>query len=229
MRFKHDEVDKYGGQGGGGFFSLKDDGDVARVRFMYNGIDDVEGYAVHEVEVDGRQRWVNCLRDYNSPVDDCPFCAKKHFQTAKLFVPIYNVDEDKVQVWERGKTFFQKMASLCARYSNSEVPLVSQEFEIERNGKKGSTSTRYEIYPVGQPDSTTLEDLPEMPKILGGIVLDKTYEEMQGYLQDGYFPSEVSVPQPVERRRDDGQITRRGERNRDYGDRRVPRKRGDNF
>ena len=40
-RVRYDEVDKYGGQGGAGFFSLKDDGDTARVRFMYNGIDDV--------------------------------------------------------------------------------------------------------------------------------------------------------------------------------------------
>ena len=242
MRFKHDEVDRYGGQGGSGYFSLKDDGDVARVRFMYNGIDDVEGYAVHEVEVNGKKRWVNCLRDYNSPVEDCPFCANKRFQTAKLFIPIYNVDEDKIQIWERGKTFFQKMSSLCARYSNSDTPLVSQEFEIERNGKKNSTSTRYEIYPVGQPDSTEIEDLPEMPKILGGLVLDKSYDELEEYLETGEFPKNEEPDvidrrvSPRRRKEEAGseeespaqsRVERRGSRR---SERRTPaRGRGDNF
>ena len=40
------------------FFTLKDDGDVARVRFMYNSMEDVIGYAVHEVEVDGKKRYL---------------------------------------------------------------------------------------------------------------------------------------------------------------------------
>ena len=235
MRFKHDEVDRYGGQGGSGYFSLKDDGDVATVRFMYNGIEDVEGYAVHEVEVDGKKRWVNCIREYNSPVDECPFCAEKHFQTAKLFIPIYNVDEEKVQIWERGKTFFQKMSSICARYSNTDVPLVAQEFEIERNGKKGSTSTRYEIYPVGQPDSTRIEDLPEMPAILGGLILDKTYEEMSEYLETGEFPSDEPVLQR-RGRRDEEPVRNTSDRRpastedrRRNTERRTPRKRGDEF
>ena len=69
-RVRYDEVDKYGGQGGAGFFSLKDDGDTARVRFMYNGIDDVEAFAVHQIEgEDGRKRYVNCLREYRQPLD----------------------------------------------------------------------------------------------------------------------------------------------------------------
>ena len=158
------------------YFSLKDDGHVARVRFMYNNIDDIEGYAVHEVEVDGRKKYVNCLREYNSRLDDCPFCKAKKFQSAKLFIPLYNIDEDKVQIWERGKTYFSIISGLFARYSSADTPLVSQVFEIERNGKKGDTATRYGIFPVGQPDDTTLEDLPEVPAILGTQILDKSFE-----------------------------------------------------
>ena len=190
-RFRHDEVDHYGGNGGAGYFSLKNDKDVARVRFMYNGIDDVEGFAVHEVEVDGKKRYVNCLREYNQPVDSCPFCAARKFQTAKLFVPVYNIDEDRIQIWERGKKFFAKISSICARYSN----LVSHVFEIERNGKAGDTQTTYEIYEVSQ-DETTFEDLPEMPDILGGLVLDKTYEDMNYFLDNDEFPSDDSGSTP---------------------------------
>lgn len=213
-RFYAGDEEKYGGSGGGGFFGLKNDGDVARVRFLYNGIDDVEGYAVHEVEVDGKKRYVNCLREYNQPIDECPFCKDHKFQTVKLYIPIYNVDEDKVQVWERGKKFFAKLSSLCARYSDEKTPLVSQLFEIERNGKQGDTNTTYEVYPVGQPDSTTLEDLPELPKVLGGLILDKTYEEMEYYLENGEFESVEEEPvtkrsERVRETRDEGRVTRR--------------------
>ena len=177
-RFRADEADNYGGSGGGGYFSLKEDGDTARVRFAYNSINDLEGYAVHEVEIDGRKRYVNCLRDYNSPIEDCPFCRERNRQVAKLFVPVYNIDEDKMQVWERGKKYFAKMTSLISRYSNADTPFCGQVFDVERHGKKGDTSTQYEIYPVGSADGTTLEDLPELPKILGGVVLDKTAEDV---------------------------------------------------
>lgn len=212
-RFRADEVDHYGGQGGAGYFSLKNDKDIARVRFMYNGMDDVEGYAVHQVEVDGKKRYVNCLRAYNEPLDKCPFCAAKKFQTAKLFIPLYNIDEDKVQIWERGKKFFSKISSLCARYSN----LVSHEFEIERNGKKGETTTTYEIYEVSK-DDTTLDDLPDLPKIIGGLVLDKSEEDMAFYVENGYFPPDG----------EEAPVRRRSSRDRDEEDeprRRTPSRR----
>lgn len=183
-RFRAGEEEHYGGTGGAGFFSLKNDKDVAVVRFMYDSVDDVDGYAVHQVEIDGRNRYVNCLREYSDPIDVCPFCRAKMFQVAKLFIPLYNVDTGNVQVWDRGKRFFSRMTGLCARYPHT----VSHTFEIERHGKAGSADTTYEIYETGQ-DETTLEDLPEIPKVLGGIVLDKTAEEMEAYLKDGNFPS----------------------------------------
>lgn len=191
-RFRHDEADKYGGQGGAGYFSLKNDKDVATIRFMYNGIDDVEGYAVHQVEIEGKKRYVNCLREYNQPKDMCPFCKANMFTTAKLFIPIYNIDEDKVQVWERGKKFIAKISSICARYPNT----VSHKFEIERNGAKGDTATTYEVYEVGS-DDTTLEDLPEFEDPLGTIILDKSADDMEFFLDNEYFPPD---DEPVRRR-----------------------------
>lgn len=196
-RFKADEAERYGGQGGAGYFSLKNDKDVARVRFMYNSIDDVEGFAVHQIEIDGKKRYVNCLREYSDPVDKCPFCRDKKFQTAKLFIPLYNIDEDKVQIWERGKKFFSKISSLCARYA-SNSKLVSHVFEIERNGKPHETTTTYEIYEVDK-DDTTLEDLPETRDILGTVVLDKSADDMDFFLDNGYFPPEGDEA-PVRRR-----------------------------
>jgi len=193
-RFNVNEIDNYGGQGGGGFFSLKNDKDVATVRFMYNTIDDVEGFAVHEIEVDGRKRYVNCLRDYNQPVDDCPLCAAKQRVIAKVFVHVYDEETQKLKIWDRGKTFFSKISSLCARYN----PLVSTPFEIERNGKKGDTKTTYETYAL-DTDDVTLEDLPEVPELLGTLILDKTYEELEFFLDNGYFEEDVENAAPPQR------------------------------
>lgn len=205
--FGINDADKYGGQGGGGYFSLKNDKDVATVRFLYDSIDDVQGYAVHEVEIDGKKRYVNCLRDYGQPMDVCPFCAAKMFVSAKYFIPVYNVDEDRVQTWERGKKFGNKLSSLCARYPH----LVSHTFEIERNGKNGDTATTYEIYETGCDDNVTLEDF-EFNNPLGSHILEKSADEMQYYLDRQVFPTEGNDA-PVSRRsssdRDEERSSRR--------------------
>ena len=215
-RFNAQTAENYGGNGGHGFFSLANDKDTARVRFMYNGIEDLQGYAVHEVEIDGRKRYVNCLREYNEPIDNCPFCADHRFQLAKLYVPLYVLDEKgngEVKLWERGKKFISKIASICSRYPN----LVSHIFEIERNGKKGEQTTTYEIYEVDQ-DDTILEDLPEVPEIVGGVVLDKSYEDMEYYLDNGVFPEESNYNSRQPERRTDNrreEVTRRTPSRRD--------------
>lgn len=187
-RFFENDADNYGNNNRSSFFQLKNDKDTARVRFMYNSMQDVFGYAVHEVEVDGKRRYVNCIREYNEPKDACPFCAANKTQIAKVFVPLYDVDEQAVKVWERGKRYLGTLSSLCARYSSSDTPLVSNIFEIERNGEPKSTNTTYREYLV-KNDNTRLEDLPEVPEVLGSIVLDKSAEEMQYYLNKGSFPN----------------------------------------
>ena len=75
------------------------------------------------------------------------------------------------------------MSSICSRYPD----IVAHEFEIERRGAKGSTDTTYEIFETSH-DNTRLEDLPEIQNVIGGIVLDKTAEEMNEYLRTGDFP-----------------------------------------
>ena len=223
-RFGVNDVDNYGGSGGSSFFALKNDGDTARVRFMYNGMEDVVGYAVHEVEVDGKKRYVNCLREYNEPKSKCPLCADNNFQKAKLYIPLYDIDEDEVKIWERGKNFFGKMAGICARYASGSTPLVSHTFDIERHGKKGDTSTTYEIYETGC-DDVTLEDLPELPEILGSIILDKSYKDVEFYVEEGYFPTNEGAPTRSNSRREEESDN---DRNRPTG-RRTPSRRGDAF
>lgn len=213
-RFNYQDSDNYGNSSSN-FFSLKDDGDVARVRFMYNDLNDVTGYAVHEIEVDGNKRYVNCLRNYNEPKSKCPCCANDYMQRAKLYVPLYNVDTKEVQLWERGKKFLGKLQSICTRYARQDSPLVNHVFEIERHGKKGDTQTTYEIYEVGS-DDTTLQDLPEVIEPLGNVILDKSYDELDSYVRTGSFATQ-QVP------------TRRVDTSEEYSRRTVPSRRSEQF
>ena len=110
MRFNYQDADNYGSSGSSSFFTLKNDKDTARVRIMYNNMNDVEGLAVHEIELDGKKRYVNCIREYNDPIDMCPLCKANYKIIAKLFVPLFNEETGDVMVWERGKKFFGKLS-----------------------------------------------------------------------------------------------------------------------
>ena len=198
--FSFDEADNYGQSNSGSFFQLKDDKDTAKVRFLYNTIDDVQGNVVHQVELpDGKKRYVNCLRAYNEPLDKCPLCQAQYKQLPKLFIRLYNEDAKEVQIWERGKTYFQKMASLAARYN----PLCNTVVEIERNGKKGDQKTEYIFYPLDTTEFN-LDDV-EIPEVLGTLILDKTADEMRDFLQLGDFVDEGTVVQ----RPSTSEVTRR--------------------
>lgn len=201
--FRMGEENNYGSSGNSSFFSIKEDGEVKKVRFMYRDANDVKGYAVHEVMVNGKRRYVNCLRSYNEPIDNCPLCKSGSVVQAKVYVPVYDINEKKVCFWERGKRFFSRMSSICARFPD----VVAHEFEIERHGAKGSTDTTYEIFEVGH-DNTKLEDLPEIPEVVGGIVLNKTANEMNEYLRTGEFPYN-KIPQTTNPVRSNNPIPQR--------------------
>ena len=93
--------------------------------------------------------------------------------------------------------------------------MVAHVFEIERNGKPGDQTTSYEIYSVDS-DDTRMEDLPEVPELIGGLILDKSVDDMNYYLESGEFPPEDG-DEPVRRRESTrGEIRRRTpSRNRD--------------
>lgn len=189
-RFSFDQADNYGQQNAGSFFTLKDDNDTARVRFLYNGIEDIQGYAVHQVQIGDKMRYVNCIRDYNDPVDKCPLCQAQYKIIPKLFLKVFNEDSKETQIWERGKTYFQRMAGLAAHYN----PLVNEVIEIQRHGKKGDMKTTYEFFPC-ENSPVNLDDY-ECAEPLGTIILDKNADEMNEFLRSGDFPSDGA---PVQR------------------------------
>jgi len=204
-RFSGKDFDKYNyssNEKKTGFFQLKDDKATAKVRILYESADEIEGLSVHEVQIGDKRRYVNCLRSYNDPIDNCPFCQAKMKTYAKLYIPLYNEEAKQFQFWERGRTFYSKISGLVSRYKN----IVSRTFEVERNGAKGDTGTDYSFYPFDDPDGTTIQDIlddlgfDEMPSPIGTIILDKSAREMEYYLDNGDFPEKaVETPRRSKR------------------------------
>lgn len=216
-RVNFNDVDNYGGNGGGGgFFSLKNDKDVAQVRFMLESEDDLNSiaYAVHRVKIGDKERNVSCLRAYNEPVSKCPFCEEFANVQLKFYIPLYNVDDDEVQMWERGKTFASKLSGIMSRYG-SKTPLVNHVFEIERNGEKGNMKTTYEVYEVDK-DDTTLDDLPEIPEVVGNVyILDKSADDMYYYIEEDEFPPVDDDNESIKRRNSNNSNNRRSRNKKD--------------
>ena len=68
---------------------------------------------------------------------------------------LFDIEDGKVKIWERGRQFISKLQGLINRYN----PLEEKVFEIERHGKAGETSTKYEIYPLDGVESVNLDEV----------------------------------------------------------------------
>ena len=194
---------KFATQGNNDFFFLADDGDVASVRMLYDQPDgsDMDYYLVHEVEIDGKKRYVACnalSEDGNSlHTDNCPLCQAGYKRLEKLFIQLYIPEEDAVKTWDRGRNFVQKIQTYINRYGS----LVNYPIEIERKGKAGDSNTTYEIF-VMENDGMTLADFPEKQELLGTFILDVTAEDMEAMV-DGTYTVEASDSGSSRRERSD--------------------------
>lgn len=196
------DVDNYRSGGDFNYLQLKEDGDIAKVRFYIESLDDLKFYVVHQIEVNGKKRYVNCLRTYDQPIDDCPLCAsalqnKDLKTTVKLFMPVLDMSDGQVKLFERGRNFKDEIMGHIRR----NAPLVNYPCEIERCGAKGDTNTTYKVYPLAQEkDDTMIKDLPKFDNLLGTYVIDMSFEEMNEYLQSGKVASANKQEENLPRR-----------------------------
>lgn len=184
-KINYRDSDRYS-KASGDWLSLKDDGDSVVVQFMFDTLDEIEAYACHKVEVDGKERNVSCLREYDDPVENCPFCEAGFDVKPVTILTMYDVENQKVLLWERGKRFMKEIEMYMNRYSD----FSSHVFEIVRNGRKGDTQTRYQIFCVDdQFEPYDLSDI-ERPNLLGSVILDKSFEDCAYYVDHDSFPAE---------------------------------------
>lgn len=182
-----------------GFFSLADDGDTAIVRFYIDSMDDFDLATVHNINVDGRYRNVNCLRDAKDPIEKCPFCNAKEVPVRQRFYIhlVQYVQDDKgnmipqAKVWERATTYAIKLKGFMDDYG----PLSDYLFKIVRRGAKGNMKTDYEIMPIlnktAYPDDVFVKvDNPFVDySAIGRAILNKSASDMVYYLENGNFPA----------------------------------------
>jgi hypothetical protein len=216
-------MDQYRSNAGSEFFSLDDDGDIGVVRFLHEGeelVFDEDWFIVHEIEIDGKKRYVRCPETSN-----CPGCNRLGRAKLKLFIQLVDKnDPERRKIWDRGNTFVPKIRELIEQYGD----LCNRTYEIERKGKKRDRNTTYEIYPLNR-DDMQLDEIPvERQKLLDGkegFVLDLTDNEMHDAI-DGRLRLERRDERGDDRGRG-GRDDRGGrggrdsgrERGRGYGDR----------
>ena len=185
-----------------GFFSLKDDGDEALVRFYGcdNPKDDIEVVPVHTIKVDDKYRKIKCLRTGKESLDTCPLCASQNKLANKIYVKLieYVKNEDgtvepKARVWERPCKLSEKFIS----YVNDGYVISDTLFKVRRVGEKGSINTTYDINPAN-PAIYKNEMYPKDFKDLenfnasGNSYMVKTFDEINEFLSTGEFPKKES-------------------------------------
>lgn len=184
-----DAFEKYKSTGNNEFFTLADDGDTAIVRFLYSSFEELDWFVVHETEIGGKKRWVECTEE-----PDCPLCAQSGRPQLKLFLQLVQKGkEDTVMTWERGQRFIPQIQELFQNHSD----LTQQIFEIERKGKKGDANTKYIIHHIAE-SKVDMESLPERQVFLGedGFILQKTHKQMREILAGNYQYHKVENPVP---------------------------------
>lgn len=181
-RINFNEVENYNTTGSD-FFQLKNDKDTEVVHILADGMDDIDVLVLHKINIDGKDRYVNCLRNHNDPIDYCPLCASGFKPIVRAFIQLYSLKDGVVKIWDRGVSILKQLDSHARRLS----PLYATPFEIERNGKAGDQKTTYTFFPIindqNYPEAD-LDSLPEKVEIVGvekTLVLDKTYEELEEY------------------------------------------------
>jgi hypothetical protein len=195
------------------FFGLKDHNHAAEVRLFYSDPDEIQYDAVHRVVIDQvskKEKWVDCLRVHTDPIEKCPFCQAGMPVQLKLFLQLYVVNKiigsevtpvNRPAIFERGKGYGDVVSTALRR---AKLPLVANIFEIVRSGAAKSKETTYpmSLLPQNEPDNTVLEDLGE-PVEREKIILIKTVDEMNFYLQHGQFENtetDSNNTPPVQRR-----------------------------
>lgn len=185
------------------YFSLKDDGDTAVVRFDIHSLADMPVSSVHTVESneDGkiRYRTVNCLRESaNSPIDACPLCKAGKPIQFRIFLPLisYNQDDNgnivgEACVWPQGTKIRSVLKSFIEDYGD----LSNMLFKVTRHGARGDKATTYTILPANPnvyKDTIYVKDFSAFdnePEYLERFVHTKSIEDMEEFLSTGGFPN----------------------------------------
>ena len=194
-----------------GYFSLKNDGDSAVVRFAYSSVNDISVETVHKLVVDGRWRSVSCIKGAYDPIDNCPLCKEGYDLKKRIFVKLieYVPTQDgkisiEAKVWDRpaeGKNDFVK--KLINMSNSCGGDLTNYLFTITRSGDSGSMDTTYDINPILNmavyPESLYAKDFSAFEGFTPAhhSFMLKTKEELEQFIETGKFPAKDTTNKQV--------------------------------
>lgn len=188
-RINFNDIDNYSPNVGTDWLRLVDDGDNTLVQFLFRDLEDLDIFSVHEeklINKDGKEvtRSVNCLRkDYNDPLDICPLCEKGKQPKPMIILTMFDHNDNKVKIWQRGKKFIEMLKGYLVDYPD----LTKVVFRLTRNGKRNDQRTTYSLVPVTNVEPIDISEI-ERPKLLGRFILDKNADEMRTFIETGEFP-----------------------------------------
>lgn len=184
------------------FFSLKNDGDIAVVRFDYDSPKEFDMETVHSIKQGNKYLKVSCNKDWHDPTSHCALCDAGERVATKFFAKLLVYTQDQsgkivanAVVWERPYSF----AKTLAEYYNEYGSLNNLVFKVKRHGAAGSMETSYDLI---VPDQTVyrpdiyVKDFSAFDgfKLEGVSYKVKTNDEMNHYLETGEFPVAEQTP-----------------------------------
>ena len=185
-----------------GFFTLKNDGDEAVVRFMCDSTDDFDIQMVHNITIGNKYRKVACLRDPRDPLNKCPFCEVGENIATRFFIRLLQYTKvadpqtgntiivPKAMIWERATNYAKTLKSYLDNYG----PLSDIICKIIRHGAAGDMKTTHQIVPNLSKQIYRDDIYVKDPTLfgtfetLGTFVMNKNYNEMSDFLAKGQFP-----------------------------------------
>lgn len=189
-------------EGGGKYFKLNPD-ESKQVRFLWDNWEEVSNnwcFGVHEIVTtlpDGKKQYstVDCPR-LDDAQAECKYCANKNAQVGRVIIPMFIVDEGKIQYWKRSSSWVSKSLKPMLDEVAHLPSIANQTFKIKRTGS-GMNDTTYNVLPVmNASDNRTKADFGEIenPYEMGAIQRygDSTAPapqpqgNAQGYAQQGY-------------------------------------------
>ena len=191
------------------YFSLADDGDKATVVFVHASEDDINWGKVYEVKLpiqgeygsDGQPKKIK--KYVLAKGDTDPLATVGMKPKIRALFQLVEVGEDgsigDIKVWDRGPNHIDQILT----FMDTLGPLNTYAMTIVRNGKKGSTQTKYQMIPGRETINPETAGIPK-PQDLAkdGYMLDLSLEDMAKVAAGTYYlpkfeNNEAQVTPPV--------------------------------
>lgn len=182
-------------------------GDVVTtiVRFDYDNPSEFLLLDVHTLpSSNNRFVKVNCLREAGESWDKCPFCSERMQRTSRFYAKVlqYTTQDGKIVAqpcaWDAPMSV---VAQLNAIYHDYEPkPLRDIIFKISKSGEgRNVTYTVTAANPERYNPSVYVADFSgfEGFKFAGSSYLNKTFSEMNYYIDNGSFPETATRENPT--------------------------------